>query len=124
MRSYHVLYFTDIGPAWPTRSTYVLHTLSSAVSREAVIFLLLITPALTDASSISGEDGQGLYLVNFDQKARDDRRSVSPSSETEEQKETIDTTADDDNEIVEYVDSFGRTRKCHKNDLEVGNNWI
>ncbi|XP_065157400.1 coiled-coil domain-containing protein 174 [Atheta coriaria] len=64
------------------------------------------------------------YLVQFDKKALESK-AATPSDDDEEpdkypqeEEEFNETTySDDDSEWVEFVDSFGRTRTCLKEDL-------
>ncbi|ELT91100.1 hypothetical protein CAPTEDRAFT_181155 [Capitella teleta] len=74
------------------------------------------------------EDGESLYLVDFQKKSnlrrkedeeKERRRKEKEEEEAEEKllKEKIPEPEDSDEQWVDYVDSFGRSRRCMKRDL-------
>ncbi|XP_034023479.1 coiled-coil domain-containing protein 174-like [Thalassophryne amazonica] len=69
------------------------------------------------------EETEGLYLVDFTQKIIDRKRETFAQKETakeEEEEESslpIPAPENPDEEWVDFVDSFGRSRRCMKKDL-------
>jgi len=66
------------------------------------------------------DDGETRYLVDFERKSCANRDSFSSDNEETpscSEKAKIDDV-DDPEEFVEYIDSFGRTRKCLLKNLE------
>lgn len=58
-------------------------------------------------------------LVRFNKKKQDERSHPVESSDSESDvSEQSHHTDPDDDQWTEYTDCFGRTRKCHKDDLE------
>ncbi|KFD48369.1 hypothetical protein M514_10781 [Trichuris suis] len=71
------------------------------------------------------EGNQPIYLVNFSQNAHDEIDEVSSEDETDndlgKKASRIPSTSASpsrDDDIVEYTDCLGRTRTCHKSELQ------
>ncbi|OWF54814.1 coiled-coil domain-containing protein 174-like [Mizuhopecten yessoensis] len=89
---------------------------------------------MTQGSEIPEEDGSKIYLVDFQKKVIDqmvdvrekdrEKRKKEEEEELRNQEEEILSKADipppasKDEEWVDYVDSFGRTRTCLRKDLK------
>ncbi|XP_022291209.2 coiled-coil domain-containing protein 174-like isoform X2 [Crassostrea virginica] len=84
---------------------------------------------ITHGGDIPEEDGSQVYLVDFQKKAIDkivedrDRRRKEEEEERERKEEellskaVVPPPANEDEEWVDYVDGFGRSRRCMKKDL-------
>lgn len=84
---------------------------------------------ITQGSDIPEEDGSQVYLVDFQKKAIDkivddrDRQRKEEEEERERQEEellrcaVVPPPANEEEEWVDYVDGFGRSRRCMKKDL-------
>ncbi|XP_062603949.1 coiled-coil domain-containing protein 174-like [Saccostrea cucullata] len=84
---------------------------------------------ITQGSDIPEEDGSQVYLVDFQKKAIDrivedrDKRRKEEEEERERQEEellkhaVVPPPANEGEEWVDYVDGFGRSRRCMKKDL-------
>lgn len=67
---------------------------------------------------LGSADQDGLYLVNFGQKAHEERPKSDDETDTDDEIPSSSRKKDDDEEDwVEYTDVLGRTRKCHRQDL-------
>ncbi|XP_061193538.1 coiled-coil domain-containing protein 174-like [Saccostrea echinata] len=84
---------------------------------------------ITQGNDIPEEDGSQVYLVDFQKKAIDkivedrDKRRKEEEEERERQEEellkhaVVPPPANEEEEWVDYVDGFGRSRRCMKKDL-------
>ncbi|XP_075226290.1 coiled-coil domain-containing protein 174 [Lycorma delicatula] len=68
------------------------------------------------------DHGKSEYLVNFDQKQRENDLNVlsDPSEKKEEEEELSDSDppSDPENDWVDFTDVLGRSRRCLRKDLE------
>lgn len=63
------------------------------------------------------DDSSGLYLVNFERKAFEERRKSDDSDQESDHDVPSASSHADDGDWVEYTDVLGRTRKCLRQDL-------
>ncbi|XP_045197619.2 coiled-coil domain-containing protein 174-like isoform X2 [Mercenaria mercenaria] len=100
-------------------------------SRKALENKAKLYEKITCGTDISEEDGSGLYLVDFQKKSLDDfeERREKERKEKEEMErreleeeqrqlaEPVLPPESEEEEWVDYVDAFGRSRRCLRKDL-------
>ncbi|KAG1714813.1 Coiled-coil domain-containing protein 174 [Nymphon striatum] len=99
---------------------------SLSKSKCALEAKALLYEKLTKGTSNLGDEEKGSFLVNFDKKSQEfvnhNNNSLNSSGIIENEKETAETTEDipaksRDEEWVDYIDQFGRSRRCIRKDL-------
>ncbi|KAL8591818.1 hypothetical protein ACOMHN_047078 [Nucella lapillus] len=85
-------------------------------SRRALEAKSKIYEKIASASGIPEEDGSEGYLVDFQRKAVD-RIGGGGSDDDLSNEEPVPLPSDPSEEWVDYVDTFGRSRRCMKRDL-------
>ncbi|XP_052243604.1 coiled-coil domain-containing protein 174-like isoform X2 [Dreissena polymorpha] len=83
---------------------------------------------ISSGVELPDEDGSGLFLVDFQKKVLDDeaqrrekerveRERLEEEEERRLQEIPVPAPQNEDEEWVDYVDAYGRTRRCLKQDL-------
>ncbi|XP_053388314.1 coiled-coil domain-containing protein 174-like [Mercenaria mercenaria] len=100
-------------------------------SRKALESKAKLYEKIACGTDISEEDGSGLYLVDFQKKSLDDfedrrlkerkeKEEIERRELEEEQRqlaEPVPPPESEEEEWVDYVDAFGRSRRCLRKDL-------
>uniref|UniRef100_A0A914VSK7 CCDC174 alpha/beta GRSR domain-containing protein n=1 Tax=Plectus sambesii TaxID=2011161 RepID=A0A914VSK7_9BILA len=91
--------------------------------KESLANKALLYDRLANGAAVAYGDGEEIeFMVNFDKKARETRRAREEEGDEAEERggrpsSPLRTPADDDDQWIDYTDSFGRERRCPRNQL-------